>query len=44
MNNSRSFANNPRVVKEENPNSARMKKNTPVRGGLEKKTDPLTNQ
>jgi hypothetical protein len=30
MNNKRSFANNPRVVKEENPNRARMKKKTPT--------------
>ena len=34
MNNTRSFANNPRVVKEENPNRARMKKKTPARKGL----------
>ena len=30
MNSTRSFANNPRVVKEENPNRARIKKKTPI--------------
>ena len=35
MNNSRSFANSPSVVKEENPNSARMKKKTPTSGRSE---------
>jgi len=30
MNNSRSFAKSPRVVKEENPNKARIKKKTPT--------------
>jgi hypothetical protein len=38
MNNIRSFAKSPRVVKEENPNSARMKKKTPKRNCSEKDT------
>lgn len=38
MNNIRSFAKSPRVVKEENPNSASMKKKTPRRKGSEKDT------
>jgi len=39
MNSTRSFANNPRVVKEENPNRARMKKKTPVQGKEIRKGD-----
>jgi len=38
MNSNRSFANSPRVVKEENPNKARMKKKTPVPKRSEKMT------
>ena len=38
MNNIRSFANNPRVVNEENPNRARMKKKTPTLKRSEKDT------
>ena len=36
MNSTRSFANSPRVVREENPNRARIKKKTPTREGSEK--------
>lgn len=46
MNNNRSFANSPRVVKEENPNRARIKKKTPTRvrseNGIDLKPAALT--